>query len=567
MTQELDDILQNVEEFIHGPETPARNASFFRTAVTESSARAVEDLNLCSRAPSPHELPRWFSSFPYSRLSCPLNSWYTSHFDIGVSLLLTRSQSLNATAETDWCNINAVGHMCLDGLTKYRDGLLLLCRHAQQVFASQPTRLYLHALYIRRSLVELWTFDRSGIYCGDGFNWQDHFSRFSALVLSFCFMTEKDLGISDILKVDAVGRYITINISLQSSVQNLYLEDQPIASSQDIVGEGTTCYRAKRTESKQWDYVVKFKWRPTSKRPEEEFLWLAKQNSVWGVVSIDYDRSIDQTASLRQGRQIGTYRKLRSSQNVTEGSVPGGIINQTEETTKPFENRFFTCIVTSPAGRPLETFKNRLELLEVLRDAVKAHRSLLQDAKILHQDVAASNIIIAEPQQEGDPKGLLIDLDVAMNLMVGPRTPNEVVGTRAFMSIGILKCRPHRYRHDLESFLYVFLRIVISNRKELPPPTSRLREWNQGSWEDSAKLKSHDMDKNHFASIILAEFPPEFYSLRPLAEEFRRILFPIHEDGNIWTGTNSSLTETNKLYDGITAAFENAISYEKEALA
>jgi hypothetical protein len=321
-------------------------------------------------------------------------------------------------------------------------------------------------------------------------------------------MTEKDLGISDILKVDATGRYITINSASESSVQNLYLEDQAIASSEDMVGEGTTCYRAKRTDSKQWDCVVKFKWRPTSKRPEEELLWLAKQRNVWGVVLIDYDRSIDHTASLRQDGQIGTYRKLRSSQNDAEGSDLGGIINHTEETTKPFENRFFTCIVTSPAGRPLETFKNRLELLEVLRDAIRAHRSLLQDAEILHQDVAASNIIIAEPQRQGDPKGLLIDLDVAMNLMVGPRTLNEVVGTRAFMSIGILKCRPHRYRHDLESFLYVFLRIVISNRDELPPPASRLREWNHGSWEDSAKLKTSDMDKNHFATIILAEFFP-----------------------------------------------------------
>jgi hypothetical protein len=88
--------------------------------------------------------------------------------------------------------------------------------------------------------------------------------------------------------------------------------------------------------------------------------------------------------------------------------------------------------------------------------------------------MSASNIIITNPQREGDPHGLLIDLDVAMNLLVGPRTPNEVVGTRAFMSLGILKCRRHTYPHDLESFLYVFLRIVILDGNEQPPPESRL---------------------------------------------------------------------------------------------
>jgi hypothetical protein len=104
MIQELDDILQNVEEFIHGPDTSAQNVSFFRDAVTIASARAVEDLNLGLTAPSPCDLPHWFSSIPYDRLSCPRNSWDTSQSDFGVSLLFTRSASLNATVDTDWSN-------------------------------------------------------------------------------------------------------------------------------------------------------------------------------------------------------------------------------------------------------------------------------------------------------------------------------------------------------------------------------------------------------------------------------------------------------------------------------
>ena len=210
-----------------------------------------------------------------------------------------------------------------------------------------------------------------------------------------------------------------------------------------------------------------------TERPEEEILKLAKQKSAWGVTSLHYDKEIISTANLRQGLQCGPYRTfLTRPHQAGESEVTGaqvqipsclaeGIMKYTEETDKAFEDRIFTCVVVSPAGRPLQTFKNRLELLQTLRDAVKAHRSLFQNAKILHQDVSARNIIITDAQHEGDPRGILIDLDVAMNITDGPRTPGEVTGTRPFMAIGILRKRRHTYRHDLESFLYVFLWTVI----------------------------------------------------------------------------------------------------------
>jgi hypothetical protein len=362
-----------------------------------------------------------------------------------------------------------------------------------------------------------------------------------------------------------------------TSLEKLYLEDQAIALSEELVGEGTTCYRAKIPVSDRWDYVVKFKWRLASERPEEELLKLAKEKNAWGVVSLEYDKAIDSTANLRQGLQCGPYRRFLTRQHQTEESreirVQGqgpscgakGIVKHTEETDNAFEDRIFTCVVISPAGRPLHTFKNLLELLRVFRDAVKAHRSLFQDAKILHQDVSAWNIIITDAQREGDPNGILIDLDVAMNVVDGPRTPGEVTGTRPFMAIGILRRRRHTYRHDLESFLYVFLWTVISKGAENPPRSSRLRQWNRGNWHESAMQKTNDMDKNNFGSI-LAEFNPEFHSIKSLAEALRQILFPV-QDGELWTGTDSAPAVVNGLYDGIIGGFEEAILREKALIA
>jgi hypothetical protein len=255
---------------------------------------------------------------------------------------------------------------------------------------------------------------------------------------------------------------------------------------------------------------VKFKWRPTTKRPEWVLSRLAEERKVWGVASIEYDRIITSTARLRQGLPFGRCRKLPASHRSAEESDIGGVAQHTEESSHMFMNRTFICVVISPAGRSLTTFKDRLELLQVLRDAVKAHRSLFQDGIILHRYMSVGNIIIVEPRREGDPRGMLIDFDVVVDLAFAPN-PNivNVAGDRPFMAIGILKQRsPHRYRYDLESLLYTFLHTILCDSDENLPPTSRLRQWNQGTWDESAEIKTHDMHPDHFTNLVLIEFTP-----------------------------------------------------------
>jgi serine/threonine-protein kinase RIO1 len=77
-------------------------------------------------------------------------------------------------------------------------------------------------------------------------------------------------------------------------------------------------------------------------------------------------------------------------------------------------------------------------LLQVFRNAIKCHRSLYYDAKILHQDVSPGNIIILDGQDEGRPRGTLIDLASAIELADGSRTDLGMTGTRPFMAIGVL---------------------------------------------------------------------------------------------------------------------------------
>ncbi|KAJ8067034.1 hypothetical protein OCU04_004414 [Sclerotinia nivalis] len=229
-----------------------------------------------------------------------------------------------------------------------------------------------------------------------------------------------------------------------------------------------------------------------------------------------------------------------------------------------YDNRVNYCLVTSPAGRPLCEYQSVKELLEVLRDAIQGHRSLLENGKILHRDISENNIIITEFPAEGDPKGRLIDLDLAKELDSIPSGARHRTGTMQFMAIEVLEGNGHTYRHDLESFFYVFLWMCIRYGYEgIDSPklnnlirlkTNILRGWYTGMYTEIARNKAGDMGKNRFENIIAA-FAPKFENLKPLARELRSVLFPIM-DGDIFTGT---LQDCSIMYDGIIKAFNNAI--------
>jgi len=73
----------------------------------------------------------------------------------------------------------------------------------------------------------------------------------------------------------------------------------------------------------------------------------------------------------------------------------------TDYESEAYDNRVNYCLVTSPAGRPLRKYHSVRELLEMLRDAIRGHRSLLEDGKILHRDISENNIITELPAEGG----------------------------------------------------------------------------------------------------------------------------------------------------------------------
>ncbi|KAI1406102.1 FunK1 protein kinase [Hypoxylon fuscum] len=582
------EILGNIDGRMHGPMSGFIKKYFGNFQHVRQDAlleiEAAEGItDRCAvplAAPSPDSFLQWFSNYVSRELDGSRGSWHISSDNVapayesadnGARLLLAMPISLASNVQSMWDHVQVIGQFYNHDRVCYQEGLLALCWSAHQVFASQPTRLFLHGFYIRGSLIELWVFDRSGLYCSDVFDVRKDFIQFLSTILSYQRMTDQDLGNSNIIKTDKGGSYIILDDAAPPSLGKLYLESQPIACREGLVGTGTTCYRARMPDSYQWNYVLKFKWRWARERPEDELLKLAKEKCVWGAVSLDYYKEVESTANLRRGLRWGTHRKFarihyreryesieEQRQEIT--SNVDGLLKYTAETDNFFQNRILTCIITSPVGTPLHTFQSRIELLQVFRDAIKCHRSLFYNANILHQDISSGNIIILDGQDKEQPKGILIDLDSAIELAEILEAELDITGTRPFMAIGVLKSECHTYRHDLESFLYVFLWTIITNHTDNPLETSKLRQWSNGDWNELAVRKSLDMDQDNFQNI-LEEVASELQSLKPVAENLRQILFPLR-NGAIWAGTDNSPEAVNKLYDGMIWAFEEAIVSE-----
>ncbi|KAI1662452.1 FunK1 protein kinase [Daldinia decipiens] len=562
-----DQILHNIDARMHGPMDALLKI--------QTAGRVIGRYAVPSTEPTPDTFLQWFSNYVSRELDGARGSWHVfsgnvaleqESADEGARFLLIMPASSISNVQMRWDHVQVIGQFYHRGCVCYQDGLLHLCRSAHLVFSSQPTRLFLHGFYIRGSLLELWDFDRSGLYCSDVFDIRKEFIQFLFIILSYQHMTDQDLGKLNIIESDKAGSYIVLE-----SLGKLYLESQPIAFREGLIGTGTTCYRARMLDSNRQDYILKFKWRWAREHPEDELLKLAQKKCVWGAVSLDHYQEFESTASLRRGLRWGTHRKFTKvdlcerhrsieEQRTDSPYNVDGLIECTEETDNFFQNRILACLVTSPVGRPLRTFQSLLELLQVFRDAIKCHRSLYYDANILHQDISPGNMIILDGQDEGKPKGILIDLDSTIELSERSETELGITGTRPFMAIGVLKSECHTYRHDLESFLYVFLWTIITNHAENPPETSKLRQWSDGDWEKLAVLKSLDMDQDSFQNI-LEEFTLTFHSLKPLAESLRQILFPLR-NGVIWTGTNDSPEAVDMLYDIMIHTFEETIASE-----
>ncbi|KAH6634732.1 hypothetical protein B0J18DRAFT_453423 [Chaetomium sp. MPI-SDFR-AT-0129] len=460
----------------------------------------------------------------------------------------------------------------------------------RDIFNSCPTRHFLHGFRIYSGAIELWMFDRSGVYSSGPLK----------LMAGYAMMDRDEVGFSpfvftDVDETQRLGStYFAIDKLIPGRIR-YYVEDT-LCEPTRLFGRGTSCYLASRcfpspdhldaggersaeNDKEEEDAVVKFSWRYEEQHKELVLLRLAQERGAWGVLRVTDWRDLTTIQSLRGGLQFKEPHRLTPD---GDALIPVALTEGAQKAGNPFVNKTLSCLVTEPHGRPIYQFHSILELLEAFQDLVRALQSLYQTAGILHRDISLRNVIIPDYPHEVDSdqdkpdndqdepdlsgkKGLLIDLDIAHDVWMHPTQP--MVGTPGFEAIGALRGDAFTYRHDLESLFYVFLWIAVGHNAEREDPWRVLAKRSPPSvllgWLDSdlpgvAVTKMSYMSAEGF-ELVLGEFALEFTELKGLARELRGILFP-ERVGQMFVGTDMGEDRTTMLYDAMAGAFERAIA-------
>lgn len=268
----------------------------------------------------------------------------------------------------------------------------------------------------------------------------------------------------------------------------------------------------------------------------------------------------------------------------------------------PFSNRILSRVIVTTVGHDITTFQNKRELLASFIDSIKGHRALVSRG-ILHRDISINNILI-DRTPSSSQKGILIDLDYAikMSRLESSGAPHRT-GTYVYMAIEILdnENTVHDPRHDLESFLYVFLhlctlsKIPSASRSQTtsaqnnrdpsnfsqsqpaqhtqsePQPTSHATssslasplyvEWaSKRSHRDLADSKHRKMTDPNMFREIEACFHPDMKDLVPLARSWRKLLFRYNTETEMMDiGPPKDETGRQKLYEDILALLEREL--------
>ncbi|KAI1168764.1 hypothetical protein F5B18DRAFT_596526 [Nemania serpens] len=591
-------------------------------SVTETHEKFVRDGRL-STLGSNTDILSFFKSDANS-LHFPNKSkaWTTSSLGMLDHVFLSSSSSpLPPQRQADG-NFDMIGVLYSGPSTHYLVGLTRLVEAAQRIFTIEPSRLFLHGFYIHNCFMEPWVFDRGGMYTGGGFHVPSAPERFLHIVKVYSEISGMQLGLSpnpandnaagdykrladsiasqcvnsNILKSPNPGVVVPKNVKDGCQLGFLVPELPPALGPWHIFNDGPVRYpvvweETPRGKAPREKFAVKFRWRrPEGWNNEETLLKLAEERHAWGIVKIAAHGTFTSVRDLRAGLTFGPRLVLTEGMgtqtqpnagndqpglnsnlgNIREALDLGVLghsrpltvgITDSENLGVLYVNPTLRWLALGPVGKPLVEYRDTTELLYAFRDAIVAHKSLYQQGRILHRDITHEHILITTPEKDGDPRGILIDLDNAIDLDNSPGSASDRVGTKLFMGIGRMMGGIHRYRHDLEGFFYVFLWMMVNGRLQVLPLSNNLASWVMGRLGDRVRNKTHDLRPENFEDIV-DSFQPEFEGLKGLAEALRLALFPI-VNGELGTSTDMTPIGVSSLYRDMIYAFDKAIATEQ----
>lgn len=502
------------------------------------------------------------------------------------------SQNEDEGGEFDWKNVRVVGELKEStSCSTAPEVLAQLMGYIREVFASQRNRRFVHAFTLTGQFLRCWIFHRGG---GFGSKLVDINRRPHVFVNVFCGyarMSDAELGYDTSLRWD--------EFRMAGTDDTFTINPDAIFSRKSIASRGTTVYELTKAGDDEPLYVLKDAWRHKDHNSELDIIKSVRNRGVEGIIEyVAYEEVIfgdppmldTIRGNIMRGLQIvgspvyllppmvvdrdhpahtlggegavspPTPRPRHSERNTnTTGTAVTG------STFGPRRKRVFTSDPVLPPpklvkrfstpevfpefdrihtrilmrkGRHLYEFDSPLELLYGLHDALVAHRALFR-ARILHRDISILNIMLSLHPQPDLPRGYLIDLDMAIDISSSSGSgPPSHTGTREFMAIGVLRGEPHTFRHDVESFFFVFVWVCVYGHWWHGGVVTPLKGWAIGTMEQSALVKEQAMRRGAPGGWqeIEAAFMPWAQRMKGVAERWREVLFK-SEGGVMELGT------------------------------
>ncbi|KAJ2936993.1 hypothetical protein H1R20_g96, partial [Candolleomyces eurysporus] len=322
-----------------------------------------------------------------------------------------------------------------------------MAAHAKHIFIQQPNRNFVRSISVTGRKVRLFHFDRSGAQYSPPFDIHDDPHTFIRLILGLSSLNERTLGLDDTIQwtmgpdgQKVGGTLTTIGPDNVIVTYNLAMDQGPFART-SLCGRGTTCWVVRKADGER--LIVKDYW-VAEDRPSEVRL-LDEVKGLPGVCQmVSYEDNRVQTKDFRAEKMA------------------------LEDDT--LKNRTKIRIVMKAYGPTIEKFTSVTQVLSALRDAIAAHKALL-DRNIIHRDISPNNVLLGSDDADEGDRGVLIDLDIALRSL-GSTSDTRVdfrTGTRMFQSLMVLRSWEltpaetpvYDYLDDIEAFFWVFAYILL----------------------------------------------------------------------------------------------------------
>ncbi|KAG2035199.1 hypothetical protein BDR03DRAFT_535397 [Suillus americanus] len=343
--------------------------------------------------------------------------------------------------------------------------------YAAEMFAANLGVNYLLNLIVVDDVMWIWYYDRQGTIQSSGINFIQDLPRFMVLLYALQRFKLEDWGRNkNFLPVQVEGKQChefkikddnlgEVDLLLRTSHEERVTHYGLQGRATNVVPV-TSDVLAKRYENIQDGMVAKIFWGEASRTSEPEILKRVEE------IAKAHDTVKDHIPELLWHHTI---------------TNPTSAIREALGVPEPTTGSRVLYILVFRKLHPI-TKLNDTELFDVWRQCILCHLTLWKEG-VYHRDISPGNLMWY--RKNGQLIGVLNDYDLSsLANVVGPQG-NERTGTVPFMAIELLSPSAqrgevkHLYRHDLESFMWVFAWIFLRYRQGalLPRGLRPLDEW------------------------------------------------------------------------------------------